>query len=403
MRLAISAVSLSVATMIVTIATVKGFQNGIRNKVVQVHGSYIIDHAANVEGAEPMVVSSQHLPAFAGGKADGNSDLPAGISHWAISASKACIVKGETELDGVVAKGMRQADFEFGMGAFVLKRCASMTVAQLAEKNANSGSGTDPWVYISQAMADRLRLDTGDRLTLVFFVNDSLGRGRPRAARPFIAGLFETGIEQIDNQVIYTDLPLVQKYLDVKPGFTQIELWEQQQGQIDPLDISMQLPAGMLRISDSRHFHRQIYDWLSILNTNVWVILTLMALVAIIAMSTILLILIVEKTSFVGIAQAMGSSIAQIQRIFLWQSAYIVTVGVLLGNFIAIVLCLIQDKTHILTLNQEVYFVKYVMVELDPWAILFVNMGIIIASIFAAILPVQWIKRMTPSRAIRFQ
>ncbi|MBM3938534.1 MAG: FtsX-like permease family protein, partial [Sphingomonadales bacterium] len=203
--------------------------------------------------------------------------------------------------------------------------------------------------------------------------------------------------------VIYTDLPLVQKYLDVKPGFTQIEIWEQQQGQIDPLAISMQLPAGMLRISDSRQFHRQIYDWLSILNTNVWVILTLMALVAIIAMSTILLILMVEKTSFVGIAQAMGSSITQIQRIFLWQSAYIVTVGVLLGNFIAIVLCLIQDKTHILTLNQEVYFVKYVMVELDPWAILFVNLGIIIASIFAAILPVQWIKRMTPSRAIRFQ
>ena len=64
MRLAISAVSLSVATMIVTIATVKGFQNGIRNKVVQVHGSYIVDHAANVEGAEPMVVSSKHLPAF---------------------------------------------------------------------------------------------------------------------------------------------------------------------------------------------------------------------------------------------------------------------------------------------------------------------------------------------------
>ncbi|MEK0440327.1 MAG: hypothetical protein RLZZ504_1243, partial [Bacteroidota bacterium] len=227
--------------------------------------------------------------------------------------------------------------------------------------------------------------------------------GRPRAARPLIAGLFETGIEQIDNQVIYTDLSLVQKYLDVKPGFTQIELWEANQGDIDPLTISMQLPAGMLRISDSRQFHRQIYDWLAILNTNVWVILSLMALVAIIAMSTILLILMVEKTSFVGIAQAMGGSIAQIQRIFLWQSAYIVTIGVVLGNIIAITLCLIQDKTHFLTLNQEVYFVKYVMVDLDLISILLVNLGIILASVFAAILPVQWIKRMTPSRAIRFQ
>jgi lipoprotein-releasing system permease protein len=376
--------------MIVTIATVKGFQNGIRNKVVQVHGSYIVDYAANVEGAEPMVVSSIHLPKFVDEALSPRGIKPSGVKHLAVSASKACIVKGESELDGVVAKGMSHRDFQFGMSGFVTKRCAdSLTDGR--------------WVYISQAMADRLRLDTGDHLTLVFFVNDSLGRGRPRAARPLIAGLFETGIEQIDNQVVYTDLSLVQKYLDVKPGFTQIEIWEDEKSPLDPLALSMQLPAGMLRISDSRQFHRQIYDWLAILNTNVWVILTLMALVAIIAMATILLILMVEKTAFVGVAQAMGSSIGQIQRIFLWQSAYIVTIGVVMGNMLAIALCLFQDKTHFLTLNQEVYFVKYVMVDLDPWAILWVNLGIITASIIAAVLPVQWIKRMTPSRAIRFQ
>ena len=397
MRLAISAVSLSVATMIVTIATVKGFQNGIRNKVVQVHGSYIVDHAANVEGAEPMVVSSIHLPDFLKSRGDSKNLWPKGVSHLAVSASKACIVKGDTELDGVVAKGMQQGDFEYSMGGFVVRKCADY-----GQNNLESAA-TQPWVYISQTMADRLRLDTGDALTLVFFMNDSIGRGRPRAARPVIVGIFETGIEQIDNQVIYTDLSLVQKYLDVKPGFTQIEVWETGEGDIDPMAISMELPAGMLRISDSRQFHRQIYDWLAILNTNVWVILILMALVAIIAMSTILLILMVEKTAFVGIAQAMGSPISQIQRIFIWQSAYIVTLGVVIGDIIAVVLCLIQDKTHVLTLNQSVYFVKYVMVALDPWAILWVNVGVVVASVFAAVLPVQWIKRMTPSRAIRFQ
>jgi lipoprotein-releasing system permease protein len=124
MRLAISAVSLSVATMIVTIATVKGFQNGIRNKVVQVHGSYIVDHAANVEGAEPMVVSSIHLPKFVNQAQSPQGILPAGVKHMAISASKACIVKGDSELDGVVAKGMSHRDFQFGMSGFVTKRCA---------------------------------------------------------------------------------------------------------------------------------------------------------------------------------------------------------------------------------------------------------------------------------------
>jgi len=390
MRLAISAVSLSVATMIVTIATVKGFQNGIKDKIVKVHGNYIMDHAANMEGADPLVVGAQFLPEFV--KNANDSELKVmGIERAAISASKAGIIKGDVDIDGVVAKGMGYDDFHYCMNDFLLRQLDSAVI------------DNEPWVFISKSLSARLQLDTGDRATFVFFVEDSSGRGRPRAARPLIAGIFETGIEQIDNQVVYAELALVQKYIKLKAGFTEIELWESKDSPINLAAISMQTAAGELRISDSRQFHRQIYDWLAILNTNVWVILTLMALVALIAMSTILLILMVEKTSFIGIAQAMGSSIGSLQRIFLWQSAYIVGLGLLIGDALAILLCMIQQQTHFLTLNQDVYFVQYVMVELNPWAIVIVNLGVLLASVMAALIPVQWIKRMTPSRAIRFQ
>ena len=390
MRLAISAVSLSVATMIVTIATVKGFQNGIKDKIVKVHGNYIIDHAANMEGADPLVVGAQFVPGFVK-KANASELMGLGIERAAISASKAGIIKGDVDIDGVVAKGMGYDDFHYCMNGFLLRQLDSSVIK------------TEPWVFISKSLSSRLQLDTGDRATFVFFVEDSSGRGRPRAARPLIAGIFETGIEQIDNQVVYADLALVQKYLKPKAGFTEIELWESNDSPINLAAISMQTAAGELRISDSKQFHRQIYDWLAILNTNVWVILTLMALVALIAMSTILLILMVEKTSFIGIAQAMGSSIGSLQRIFLWQSAYIVGLGLLIGDALAVLLCVIQQQTHFLTLNQDVYFVQYVMVDLNPWAIVIVNLGVLLASVMAALIPVQWIKRMTPSRAIRFQ
>ena len=390
MRLAISAVSLSVATMIVTIATVKGFQNGIKDKIVKVHGNYIIDHAANMEGADPLVVGAQYVPEFVN-NANASELKVMGIERAAISASKAGIIKGDEDIDGVVAKGMGYEDFHYCMSGFLLRQLDSTLVKQ------------EPWIFISKSLSSRLLLDTGDRATFVFFVEDSSGRGRPRAARPLIAGIFETGIEHIDNQVVYADLALVQKYLKPNAGFTEIELWESKDSPINLAAISMQTAVGELRISDSKQFHRQIYDWLAILNTNVWVILTLMALVALIAMSTILLILMVEKTSFIGIAQAMGSSIASLQRIFLWQSAYIVGLGLLIGDALAILLCVIQQQTHFLTLNQDVYFVQYVMVDLNPWAIVIVNLGVLLASVMAALIPVQWIKRMTPSRAIRFQ
>ena len=357
---------------------------------MKVHGNYIMDHAANMEGADPLVVGAQFLPEFV--KNANDSELKVmGIERAAISASKAGIIKGDVDIDGVVAKGMGYDDFHYCMNDFLLRQLDSAVI------------DNEPWVFISKSLSARLQLDTGDRATFVFFVEDSSGRGRPRAARPLIAGIFETGIEQIDNQVVYAELALVQKYIKPKAGFTEIELWESKDSPINLAAISMQTAAGELRISDSRQFHRQIYDWLAILNTNVWVILTLMALVALIAMSTILLILMVEKTSFIGIAQAMGSSIGSLQRIFLWQSAYIVGLGLLIGDALAILLYMIQQQTHFLTLNQDVYFVQYVMVELNPWAIVIVNLGVLLASVMAALIPVQWIKRMTPSRAIRFQ
>ena len=199
MRLAISAVSLSVATMIVTIATVKGFQNGIKDKIVKVHGNYIIDHAANMEGADPLVVGAQFVPEFVN-NANTSALKGLGIERAAISASKAAIIKGDVDIDGVVAKGMGYDDFHYCMNGFLLRQLDSSVI-----KN-------EPWVFISKSLSSRLQLDTGDRATFVFFVEDSSGRGRPRAARPLIAGIFETGIEQIDNQVVYADLALVQKY-----------------------------------------------------------------------------------------------------------------------------------------------------------------------------------------------
>lgn len=369
--------------MIVTIATVKGFQNGIREKIVKVHGNFIIDHASNVEGAEPLPIAPEYLPT--------RSDLPQ-FKRMAISISKACIVKTEDDIDGAIAKGMLREDVAYSMGDFVKYQLKLYRLKSI-----------QPWVFISQTLANRLKLDTGELFTMVFFVRDSIGQQRPRAVRVNIVGIYETGIEEIDNQLVFTDISLVQKYSEIKGAFSQIECWQANDNPLNLSEISKQLTAGVLRVSDSRQFNRMIYDWLAILNTNVWIILVLMALVAIIAMSTILLILIVEKTAFIGISQSMGANISQIQRVFLWQNACIVFAGLLIGDVIAISLCLIQEKTHCLSLNQEVYFVKYVMVDINIVSILIVNGSVLLASLLAAIVPVQWVKRMTPTHAIRFQ
>ncbi|MDA1225026.1 MAG: hypothetical protein O2842_07530, partial [Bacteroidetes bacterium] len=128
----------------------KGFQNGIKDKIVKVHGNYIIDHAANMEGADPLVVGAQFVPGFV--KNGSSSELLGlGIERAAISASKAGIIKGDEDIDGVVAKGMGYDDFHYCMSGFLLRQLDSAVIHN------------EPWVFISKSLSARLLLDTGDR------------------------------------------------------------------------------------------------------------------------------------------------------------------------------------------------------------------------------------------------
>ncbi len=386
MILAISAVALSVCVMIITISTVRGFQQGIKQKVIQLHGDFIIDNAANLENAEPIPFIREK-----GSNIEKVLVNSTHVKNWTISCSKASIIKGEEDLDGVVANGMDFTQVKSILQPFILSQNTSN------EKGQN-------WVWISKELASRLKVDTGSLITLVFFKNeDSLRTVRPRPKRLEIVGIFETGIDQIDQQIIYVDQSLVSGFLPDSNSITKIEVWANDGQDLQLFDeLKLTVPAGDLRLNTSRFFHRQIYDWLSILNTNVWVILILMAIVCFIAVTTILLILIFERIKFIGLIQALGADVHAVQRVFLWQAIVIISLGISIGDIIAFFLCWIQDNYQLIKLNQSIYFVSHVMVEFNWFYVLMVNFGLLILSLLIALIPLQWIKRMALSRAIQY-
>ncbi|MFN5890723.1 MAG: ABC transporter permease [Bacteroidota bacterium] len=386
MILAISAVALSVCVMIITISTVRGFQQGIMQKVIQLHGDFIIDNAANLENAEPIPFSKEKGSEIE--KVLKSSDA---VKSWTVSCSKAAIIKGEQDLDGVVATGM-----DFLQVRSILKPFIVNENHRLTDSNT--------WVWISKELANRLTLDTGSYITLVFFKNvDSLSMVRPKPKRLQIAGIFETGIDQIDKQIIYVNQYLVSEFLPNNNSITKIEVWAKPGKQHRLFDaLKFVVPGGELRLNTSRFFHRQIYDWLSILNTNVWVILIMMAIVCFIAVTTILLILIFERIKFIGLIQAMGANVTSVQRVFLWQAVLIIMAGIGIGDLIAFVLCWLQETYQFIKLNQSIYFLSHVMVDFNWINVLIVNAGLIILSTIIALIPLQWIKRMALNRAIQY-
>jgi lipoprotein-releasing system permease protein len=157
-----------------------------------------------------------------------------------------------------------------------------------------------------------------------------------------------------------------------------------------------------LRSQTVRDRFPEIFAWLELLDTNVVVVILLMIIVAIINMTSALLIIILERTPMIGVLKALGASDGRIRRIFLIDAAYIVGVGIVLGDALGLALCLVQQTFGLVTLPVESYYVDAVPVAIELWPIVLLNLGTLVVCLVALLLPSTLVTRIAPAKAIRF-
>ena len=382
--LAILSVSLSVSVMILAFATVRGFRDEIKSKISLIHGDFVIDAPTNVENGDPQPFADSLKTSL-----DRLMSLK-NIKRVLISSSKASIIKSDEEIEGIVAKGIELSALKSYLGEFLIK---------------SSDVDSEYWVAISKNLAQKLRVDLGDELKLVFFVQDTTGNVRPRARKLTISHLFETGIEKVDANMVLLNQDVIRVMMPEGMGLTQAEIWVKSPLDLQKtkIDILKNIDIKSLRINTAEEYNRQIFDWLSILDLNVVILLVLIAIVAITATCTTLLIFITEKTSFIGLMMTLGARNRKIQQIFVYQSSIIAFFGLLLGNFIALTLCFLQNKFKFLTLNQEVYFIKYVAMKIEFWEVIMVNIFAFCLIYLSLYLPARYVRKIHPISAIKFK
>lgn len=145
-----------------------------------------------------------------------------------------------------------------------------------------------------------------------------------------------------------------------------------------------------------------VFVWLSFLDINVWIILTLMVLIGIINMGSALLVLILIRSNFIGLLKSMGASNWYIRKIFLYQAGFLIGRGMIYGNIIGISLCVIQQQFGLFPLNAEVYYLSEVPIQLDLLHIVLLNVGTMIVCISALVIPSMVISRIQPAKSIKF-
>ncbi len=381
-RIAVISVALGLAVMIVSVAIVTGFQKQIQDKIVG-FGSHIqiakFDSNNSFE-FEPINKNQSFYATLAKSQ---------GIKHIQIFAAKAGIIKTADQIQGVVFKGIG-ADFDWSFFNDKLVAGKSFSTRDTAISNS---------VIISQNLADLLKIKVGDPLRM-YFIIDNMARAR----RFNVSGIYNTGLAEFDLKFIFGDIRQIQKLngwsTDLVSGF---DVYINDFNQLDKMGKIVYNTVGYdLNTKTIRDLYPQLFDWLDLQDMNVIIILILMVLVSGMAMISTLLILILERTSMIGVLKALGSRNLSIRRIFMYNAAYIIGKGLLIGNIAGISICLIQKYFGIITLPQESYFMSVVPINFDIIHILILNAGTLVACTLMLLLPSFIVTRISPVKAIRF-
>ncbi len=237
----------------------------------------------------------------------------------------------------------------------------------------------------------------------MWFIDE--GESRARGRKLTVGGIYNTGMEEFDNMYIIGDLRHLQKLNNWKTdevGSIEILVNDVDDIVNTAFELYNTIPYNLTIVTVYDEYP-QIFNWLNLLDMNVIVILVLMILVATITMVSTLLILIIERTSMVGLLKALGANNSSVRRIFLYKASGIILTGMLWGNFIGLLFYFVQHKFQLISLSPESYYVDYVPVELYSSHFILLNLGTLIISVLVLIIPSYFITRIVPARALRYE
>ncbi|WP_372949609.1 ABC transporter permease [Mariniphaga sp.] len=390
-RIALVGIALGLAVMIISVAVVTGFKNEIRNKVIG-FGSHI--QVVNFDSNNSFETRpvSQKQPFL-----DELKTLD-GVSQVQVFATKPGMIKTDEYIQGIVLKGV---DSGYDWSFF----SKNLTDGNLPGINDSVRSEE---ILISDQVSKLLEVSVGDRVVL-YFINED--ESNPRMLQLTICGLYNTGMEEFDNLFVLGDLQQVQRLNNWQPDqisgfevvisdFFRIDEIEQDVRNT-VLDYSIENDA-ILRTTNITREYPQIFDWLSILDMNVWIILFLMAVVAGFNMISGLLVLILERSKMIGVLKALGSPNWSIRKVFLYLSVFLTSRGMIWGNAIGIGFIVVQNYFEVLKLNPTTYYVDVVPVNFSLLYIILLNLGTIVATTLMLVVPSYLVSKISPEKTIRF-
>ena len=390
-RLAVAGIGLGMMVMILSVGIVTGFQREITDKVNGFAAHLqIVNYDSNqsyetgsIRREQPFIEELKNLPE---------------VRNVQEFATKPGMIKTEDDIQGVVLKGIG-ADFDW---SFFEKNKVVGKEIKLDSLRTNQ-------VWISEQISNLLKLRLGDSFRMYFLNKDEQV---PRIRQFEVGGIYRTGLEEFDRMFMLIDIRHIQSLNSWTPDeISGYEIFANNLDQVDDLEFqvrdmvlaSLSDNEPLLRVVNIKRKFPYIFDWLKLLDMNVWIILTLMILVAGFNMVSGLLVIILERTQMIGILKSLGAANANVRKIFLYLSAFLVGEGLLWGNILGIVLGLVQHYFHLIHLDPTSYYVDTVPVHISVLSLVLLNIGALLVTLLMLLGPSYFVSRIVPEKTIRFE
>ena len=382
-------VAVGLAVMILSVCIILGFKKEVQQKVIGFGGHIEVINYQSLYSAEAKPIVVDELLMHRLGRMEG-------ISHVQRFITKTGMLKTEQAFKGVVLRGIAEEyDTTFLASHLIKGRLPRFSSSEVSNE-----------IAISSLMASELGLRVGEKVYAYFFSN------QVKARRFLITGIYETHLREFDNVLVFTDLLATQKLNGWESyqcagaeimidDFSQLD--QRTNEVVAVMNHTQDVDGNSYSTHNIKELYPSIFSWLSLLDKNVYVILTLMILLSLFTMTSGLLIIILERTNFIAVMKALGACDGQIRRIFLHFATLLIGRGLIWGNIIGIGLALLQQYFGLIPLDPATYYVDAVPILFSWPLILVLNVATLVITVLVMIIPSYLVTRVHPARVMRFE
>ena len=373
-------VTLGVAALIIATSIMNGFEKEIKEKV-----SGLVAHI------QVSSFKSEGLPDYQEAIAT-IKDSVNGITGISPIVQKEAVLRTKAGVEGLILKGIVPETDVSSAQSKILR----------GEFNLSPVDSTFSRLVVGNKLADKMKIEIGSKVIVFGLTGIPSPANTPKIKQFIVSGIYESGLREYDDMIVYTDLLTAQSTFALGESVTGIEI---KLNNIDSADIASNIikrvagypyyPRSLFRL------YKPLFTWVELQKAPTPIILGLIIIVATFNIVGTLLMLVLEKTQSIGILKSLGSSRGGIMKVFLANGLIIGVIGIIFGNILGLGICIAEQKFRFFSLP-DIYYMKNVPILIEPMQIIFISSLALILTFLATIIPAYLASRLDPVRSLRF-